>query len=175
MVRRLKMDKNDVCRVPSIRVLPSVYADELSYYEKLSILCKKINELIELFNSQTETYATIEQLEKSQNEQDARIAKQLHENYNSLMGYVRGEIKRLEILISDIVSGQVTTFDPTYGIKPRPIDEVVRNVYHWLRYYADYANVLDSLNMTAETRDSFALNAKEFDLYSMLYYSKNRH
>ena len=52
-----------LCGFPSNRVLPSAYADEISYYEQLNNLCKKINEVIEEFNSLTDTYVTIDFLQ----------------------------------------------------------------------------------------------------------------
>lgn len=154
------------------RVLPAVYTDEISYYEVLAKLTEKINEVIETLNQINDIYATIEMLEKSQAEQDARIAAEMKAQYDYLMTYIQSEIIRLEELIRQIVAGQVTIFDPTYGIKPRPVGEVVSNVYHWTRYYAEYAGVIDALELTALQRDELGLVAKTFDLFSMQYYSK---
>lgn len=159
------------CGFFSNRVLPSVYSDELSYYEQLNKLCMELNQLIEDFKKQQETYATIQMLQDSQAAQDERWGAELLDTYNRIMDYTKGEIRRLEELIADAIAGKVTIFDPTYGIEPRPVEQVVKNVYHWLRYYADYAVTIDNLNLTAQVRDGYQVIAKDFDLYSMLYYS----
>lgn len=154
------------------RVLPAVYTDEISYYEVLAKLTETLNELIDSYNNMTATYATIEMLEQSQAEQDTRFTTKLKEQYDYIMAHIQTEVERLEKLIADIVAGQVTVFDPTYGIKPRPIDKVIRNTYHWTRYYADYAGEIDALAYTASQRDGFGIVAKTFDLFSMQYYTK---
>lgn len=154
------------------RVLPAVYTDEISYYEVLAKLTEKINEVIETLNQINDIYATIEMLEQSQAEQDARIAAEMKAQYDYLMTYIQSEVIRLEELIRQIVAGQVTVFDPTYGIKPRPVGEVISNTYHWTRYYADYAGEIDALAYTASQRDGFGIAAKTFDLFSMQYYTK---
>lgn len=155
------------------RVLPAVYSDELSYYEMLAKLKHKLNELIKVFNEQTELYATIELLNKSQNEQDKVWAAQLSAMNDALSTRITSEVDRLEKIIAETVAGKVTVFDPTYGIEPRPVEQVIKNVYHWLRYYADYAVTIDNLLLSAEARDAMALEARTFDLYSMQYYSKS--
>lgn len=159
------------CGFFSNRVLPSVYSDELSYYEQLNKMCMELNQLIDAFKKQTETYATIQMLQDSQAAQDERWGAELLDTYSRIMNYTKGEIRRLEELIADAIAGKVTIFDPTYGIEPRPVEQVVENVYHWLRYYADYAVTIDDLNLTAKVRDDYQVVAKDFDLYSMLYYS----
>ena len=165
-------NENPSCFI-SNRVLPSVYSDELSYYEQLNKLCKDMNTLIEAFNNQKAMYATIKMLNDSQEEQNKDFNSKLLYQYNEIMDYTNGEILRLEKLIAEAIAGKVTIFDPTYGIEPRSVETVVAQVYHWLRYYADYAKVIDDLQLTADERDSYALNAKTFDLYSNLYYSHN--
>lgn len=157
----------------SERVLPSVYGDEFTYYEELNALCNKMAQLIDDFAKQKETYATIKMLQESQDAQDKKWAAELKDQYDSIMGYTKGEIQRLEKIIAETIAGKVTIFDPTYGIEPRSVETVIGQVYHWLRYYADYAEVIDALNLTVETRDGYALDAKTFDLYSTLYYSHN--
>ena len=161
------------CGFFSNRVLPSVYSDEISYYEQLNKLCMELNQLIERFNNQHEAYVTIQMLQDSQDEQDKRWAEGLLVTYDRIMDFTKGEIRRLEELIANAIAGKVTIFDPTYGISPRPVEQVVRNVYHWLRYYADYALTIDNLTLTAQVRDDYQITAKNFDLYSMLYYSHN--
>lgn len=156
----------------SNRVLPSVYSDELSYYEQLNKLCKDMNTLIEAFNMQQATFATIKMLNESQDAQDNIFNAKLLDQYNDIMGYTKGEILRLEKLIAEAIAGKVTIFDPTYGIEPRPVEQVIKNVYHWLRYYADIACVIDNLGLTAEERDGYLVTAKIFDLYSTYFYSK---
>ena len=159
------------CGFFSNRVLPSVYSDEISYYEQLNKLCMQLNKLVEDFKTMKETYATVQMLKDSQAEQDERWGADLLETYDKIMDYTKGEIRRLEGLIADAIAGKVTIFDPTYGIEPRPVEQVVKNVYHWLRYYADYAVTIDGLDLTAQVRDGYQVGAKDFDLYSMLYYS----
>lgn len=168
----MECNENTSCFI-SNRVLPSVYSDELSYYEQLNKLCKDMNTLIEAFNTQHSMYATIKMLNDSQEEQNKAFNSKLLDQYNEIMDYTKGEILRLEKLIAEAIAGKVTIFDPTYGIEPRPVETVVSQVYHWLRYYADYAEVIDGLQLTADERDSYALDAKTFDLYSSLYYSHN--
>lgn len=161
----------DPVQQPCTPVLPMVLDDGHSYIEQVNKLRLKINELIEIFDQQTSLYATIEMLLNSQREQDIKWGKELEEQYNLIMGYVVSEILRLEKIIAETVAGKVTIFDPTSGITPQPVEKVVARVYHWLRYYADYAEIIDSLNLTAAERDGYALAAKTFDLYSSLYYS----
>ena len=153
--------------------IPAVYDDSLSFYEMYCKLSNKLNELVELINSQESTYATIEMLENSQSEQDRKWGESLSNSVDSINAYISSEVTRLEKLIEDAIAGQVTIFDPTYGISPRYVGDVVKNVYHWLRYYADYAKVIDDLELSAQDRDSLSLTSKEFDLYSMRYYSKS--
>lgn len=155
------------------KVLPAAFDDSLSYYEMVCKLTDKINELIKAYNTQTETYATIEMLMISQNEQDSKWGEALHTSITELRNYTKGEIERLEKIIADIVAGQITVFDPTYGIKPRSVDKVIRNIYHWTRYYADYAKVIDDQELTAQARDAYRVTAKSFDLFSMRFYSLN--
>lgn len=159
------------CGFKSNRVLPAVYGDELSYYEQLNKLCMEMNKLIEAYEKQVKTYATIEMLEKSQNAQNAEWTAKLKEQYSVIMDYTKGEVRRLEKLIEEATTGKVLVFDPTYGIAPRPVEQVIKNVYHWLRYFADYAVTIDNLNLTANVRDDYQIIAKDFDLYSMLFYS----
>lgn len=166
----MEHNDNTSCFI-SNRVLPSVYSDELSYYEQLNKLCKDMNTLIDAFNMQQATFATIKMLNESQDAQDNIFNAKLLDQYNDIMGYTKGEILRLEKLIADAIAGKVTIFDPTYGIEPRPVEQVVKNVYHWLRYYADYAVTIDNLTLSAKVRDDYQIIAKDFDLYSMLYYS----
>ena len=161
----------DPVQQPCPPVLPMVLDDGHSYIEQVNKLRLKINELIEMFNQQKQLYATIEMLLNSQHEQDIKWGKELQEQYDLIMGYVVSEIVRLEKIIADTIAGKVTIFDPTSGITPQPVEDVVARIYHWLRYYADYAEVIDSLQLTADERDSYALDAKTFDLYSSLYYS----
>lgn len=166
----MECNDNTSCFI-SNRVLPSVYSDELSYYEQLNKLCKDMNTLIEAFNNQQATYATIKMLNDSQEEQNKAFNSKLLDQYNEIMEYTKGEIFRLEKLIAEAIAGKVTIFDPTYGIEPRPVEQVVKNVYHWLRYYAEYTITIDNLNLSAVVRDDYQITAKDFDLYSMLYYS----
>ena len=153
------------------KVLPAVYDDSLSYYEVLCKLTDAVRELQSIIDNWQDVYVTKAEMQASQDEQDARWAAELKDAYDDLMDALKGEVARLEKLIADIVAGQVTVFDPTYGIKPRPVDVVIRNVYHWLRYYADYASTIDALNLTAKERDDYQVGAKNFDLFSMQYYS----
>lgn len=153
------------------KVLPAVYDDSLSYYEVLCKLTEAVRELQSIIDGWVDVYVTKAELSASQDEQDARWAAELQDAYDELMDALNGEVDRLEKMIAEVVAGQVTVFDPTYGIKPRPVDTVIRNVYHWLRYYADYASTIDGLNLTAKTRDDYQVGAKNFDLFSMLYYS----
>lgn len=157
-----------------VKPIPAVYDDSLSYYEMYCKMANKLNELIELIQSQESTYATIEMLENSQSEQDRKWGESLRSSVDSINAYISSEVLRLEKLIEEAIAGQVTIFDPTYGIAPRYVGDVVKNVYHWLRYYADYAKVIDDLELTCQERDSLSLTAKEFDLYSTLYYSKSQ-
>jgi len=161
-----------LCGFPSNRVLPSAYADEISYYEQLNNLCKKINEVIEEFNSLTDTYVTIDFFTTSQNNQDKEWGDKLANNISIVLNELNSEVYRLEELIKKATVGKVIVFDPTYGIKNRPIEQVIRNVYGWLRYYADYAGTIDNLQLSVTVRDGYNLTAKVFDLYNMLYYSK---
>lgn len=163
------------CDFKSNRVLPAVYSDEISYYEQIAKICEKINELVKLYNNIEELYVTKEELKNSQDAQDATWKANLEQVYNTLDTYIRSEVKRLEDIIAKAFAGKVTVFDPTYGIAPRPVEQVIKNVYHWLRYYADYASVIDELNFTCKTRDDLSLTAKTFDLFSMLYYSKSEY
>ena len=163
----------DPVQQPCTPVLPMVLDDGHSYIEQVNKLRLKINELIEIFDQQTSLYATIEMLLNSQREQDIKWGRELEEQYNLIMGYVVSEILRLEKIIAETVAGKVTIFDPTYGIEPRPVEQVVKNVYHWLRYYADYAVTIDNLTLSAKVRDDYQIIAKDFDLYSMLYYSNS--
>lgn len=169
------MSIDKAMRICSQRVLPAVYGDEISYYETLCKLTHKLNELIDAFNAMTETYATLEDLKNSQDAQDAEWQIKLDNVYNTLDTYIKSEILRIEKLIADIVAGQVTIFDPTTGITPQPVEDVVNRVYHWLRYFADYTTVIDALNMSAQQRDDMMLEAKTFDLFSMQYYSKGEY
>lgn len=161
-----------LCGFPSNRVLPSAYADEISYYEQLNNLCKKVNEVIEEFNSLTDTYVTIDFFTTSQNNQDKDWGDKLANNISIVLNELNSEVYRLEELIKKATVGKVVVFDPTYGIKNRPIEHVIRNIYGWLRYYADYAGTIDNLQLSATVRDGYNLTAKVFDLYNMLYYSK---
>ena len=153
------------------RVLPAVYADELSYYEVLCKLTEAVRELQSIIDGWEDVYVTKEGLSASQDEQDGRWADELQDAYDELMDALNGEVARLEKLIAEVIAGQVTVFDPTYGIEPRPVDVVIRNTYHWTRYYAEYAGTIDGMGLTAAQRDGKMLDAKTFDLFSMEYYS----
>ena len=117
-----------LCGFPSNRVLPSAYADEVSYYEQLNNLCKKINEVIEEFNSLTDTYVTIDFFTASQNNQDKDWGDKLANNISIVLNELNSEVYRLEELIKKATVGKVIVFDPTYGIKNRPIEQVIRNI-----------------------------------------------
>lgn len=163
------------------KVLPAVYDDSLSYYELVCKIQAKLNEVIEKLNLiDLSIFATKDELEQGLAELDEALRELLEvsqaEQTVMLKAHTLAKISQLkaelEEEIKNAVVGKVQIFDPTYGISTRDVDTVVRRVYHWLRYYADYAKTIDELSKTAKERDDMALEARTFDLYNMEYYSK---
>lgn len=165
---------------PSNRVLPSVYSDEISYYEELCRIRAKLQELVEMVGDT----ATIKELQDAIAQINAAIA--------SLRAYVDdqdaktgsaadaySDARNLELeerlldVMYRITTGDILVQSQVDGRKKQHVQFELDETYDWLRPFAISAGESDYLQLSAQDLDSIMSNAMysayEVDMYIGAY------
>lgn len=137
------------------KVLPAVYDDSLSYYELLTKLQCKIEELVNFYN----------QLAEYQDVQD----KALRDAYDELIRYVDGEISELKQLI-DLLESSSLDWDVQHGYYIDSQD-AMRDMFNDVTVHAITVGELNELDMTVESLAECGLNVR--GLAVMSYWLKS--
>ncbi len=148
--------------------LPAVYGNELSYYEVLSKVVDKLNELVDVVGDT----ATIDEINRAIAEIELEIQQlrqYVDEETLKTKKYSDDQNKVLEArlveLIYRISVGQVVVRSQTTG-NVVPIQEEMDRQYDYLRYYAYNAGKQDSFEKTAQEIDAYLATAYKYDLYN---------
>ena len=154
------------------------YLQNISIENIENLVDEKINEIRNYIDSQDnllynnlKSYTDTE-LQNKVNE----LTNLIYEKFQFLLNYINKnnelidikleqEIDELKNQIDDIILKGINVYDPTSGIYNN-IQDVVNNLYKYLRYYGIKAIDFDSLGLTAENFQNYELTAREFDLYS---------
>lgn len=75
------------------------------------------------------------------------------------------EIQEIKEQIDDIIINGINVYDPTTG-QYNNIQDVIYNLYKYLRYYGIKSIEFDSLDLTCKEFDNKQITARNFDLYS---------
>lgn len=138
------------------KVLPAVYDDSLSYYELLTKIQRKIEEIVNYYN----------QLAEYQDVQD----KALKDAYDELVSYVDRNIAELRQLIELLTEGSLD-WDVQHGFYTDSQD-AMRDMFNDVTLHSytieELDNVFDSLNMTVDGLTNCGLSVKGLAVFSHL-------
>ncbi len=84
---------------------------------------------------------------------------------NTLKNELLAELEKIQKEIDNIIIKGISVYDPTSGLYNN-IQDVIYNLYKYLRYYGIKANEFDGLNLTCQDFDNKNITARNFDLYS---------
>ena len=179
--------KNTCCN-SYIFSLPLAFDESLSYLEQVCYILKKLNEVIDQVNINTETLENIdinftkiyEDLEKMQleitnfetqieGEIDTRF-NQMYQQVMSLMNDYQASfnlrldtaVDELNARIDRIELGDIYAYNPTTG-RVENINKVLTDIYDSVRYDAINCNEFDALELTATEFDAVEITAFNFD------------
>ena len=179
--------KNTCCN-SYIFSLPLAFDESLSYLEQVCYILKKLNEVIEQVNINTETLENIdinftkiyEDLEKMQIEIDEFKVEvnnnidnrfnQMYQQVISLMNDYQASfnlrldtaVDELNARIDRIELGDIYAYNPTTG-RVENINKVLTDIYDSVRYDAISCNEFDALELTATEFDAVEITAYNFD------------
>lgn len=160
--------------------ITTVFLDNLTYEEQLLGMFKKLNELIEQYNTLSELVQQFpEQIAELQESVTAlttylnnEIQNLLNEIYNGdektykkSRNYTDLENQKIQKQIDNLIMQNDPVYDPTTGIVD-PVQVVVMNIYESCRCGALTAGEYDSLELTAEGYDNHQLSAKQYDQHA---------
>lgn len=138
------------------KVLPAVYDDSLSYYELLTKIQCKIEEIINYYN----------QLAEYQDVQD----KALKDAYDELVHYVDVNIAELKQLVELLTEGSLD-WDVQHGFYVDSQD-AMRDMFNDVTVHSytieELDNVFDSLDMNVDGLTNCGLSVKGLAVYSHL-------
>lgn len=137
------------------KVLPAVYDDSLSYYELLTKLQCKIEELVKFYN----------QLAEYQDVQD----KALEDTYNELVELIDKRTGELKVLIDLLTKGSLD-YDVQHGYYIDSQD-AMRDMFNDVTVHAITVGELNELDMTVESLAECGLNVR--GLAVMSYWLKS--
>jgi len=161
----------------SQKITPLVFDDSLSYLQQIARLLS----FIEQIRAQIADFAAKEDVKAVYDHFTADQIRQTRE----LIDYADDIARALKIYvdksISDLIAGDITVQDPTFGLAPRTIQTVIWSMYDFVRYYADDAQTLDGLELTATQFDSKVASmdvqntsgARAFDVYNATVFSES--
>ena len=154
------------------------YLQDFSIENIENLVDEKINEIKIYVDSQDDLmYNNLKDyVDSNLNEKVLELTNLIYEKYEFLLEYINNndnlirieveqQINELKNQIDDIIIKGINVYDPTSG-KYNNIQDVVNNLYKYLRYYGIKAIDFDSLGLTAESFENKELTAREFDLYS---------
>ena len=167
------------------------YRNNLTYVEYLLGILKKLNEMIDQVNSNTEFingYAgDIERLENEfndlveENEQfklnlqvdinnqlnafRREVTNQLTIQINALRAYVDEQDTELKDYIDQIALGQIELYNPSTG-EMDDLQSIINDLYDTQRTDAVTATEYDGLELTANAYEAYDLTASEYDFHA---------
>lgn len=168
--------------------IPLAFDESLSYLEELSAILKKLNEVIEQVNYNTEFINTYEsEYEELKHELDtliadvnerfeviehdlevefsqltSRVISLIENNYNILKDYIDEKYAELDYKIDHISIDSIILRDPSTGLYSN-IQTVVNNLFNTFNVDALTATEFDALDLTATAFDAYQITAYEFD------------
>lgn len=168
--------------------IPLAFDESLSYLEELSAILKKLNEVIEQVNYNTDFIKNYEdqydeikklveeliisvntrfeeieaELEQKFADLTARVLTLIDNNYNILKAYIDDKYEELDYKIDHISIDNIILRDPTTGLFSN-IQVVVNNLFNTLVVDAITASEFDALELTATNFDAYQITAYEFD------------
>lgn len=168
--------------------IPLAFDESLSYLEELSAILKKLNEVIEQVNYNTEfinTYQSqydelkreidnliiavnvrFEEIESTLNQEfialTNRVISLIDNNYNVLKNYIDDKYEELDYKIDHISIDNIILRDPTSGLFSN-IQIVVNNLFNTFNIDALTCSEFEALDLTATGFDAYQITAYEFD------------
>lgn len=162
---------NKLCEIIS-------YLDTISLEEIENLINEKINEIQEYVDNQDEMiYNNLKDyVDTNLNLQVNLLKTLISEKVIFLLDYIKDnnivlknqieeELNELKNQINQIIIKGIDVYDPTTG-QVNNIQDVVYNLYKYLRYYGITANEFDTIALSCEQFDNKGLTARIFDLYS---------
>lgn len=137
------------------KVLPAVYDDSLSYYELLTKIQRKIEEIVNYYN----------QLAEYQDVQD----KALNDAYDELVHYVDKEVSELRQLV-ELLTASSLDWDVQHGYYIDSQD-AMRDMFNDVTVHAITVGELNELDMTVDELAECGLNVR--GLAVMSYWLKS--
>lgn len=164
------------------------FKDNLTYAEFLLGVLKKLNEMIDQVNNNSEFIdkytGKIEEIEAEivkiwayfetqRSEIDAEtnakiealrqeISNEIYNVRTAIIAYVDLNVSQLNQKIDDVILGDIDVYDPTTGILS-PLQTVLDNIYGVSRTNAITATEYDELELTATAYDALELTAFDYD------------
>lgn len=107
----------------------------------------------------------INQLTSLINEKVSFLTDYINSNIDLINVEIEQKFNELKEEIDEIIIKGIDVYNPTTG-RYDNIQNVVYDLYRYLRYYGITASEFDTLNLTAEDFDDKEITARNFDLYS---------
>lgn len=179
--------KNTCCN-SYIFSLPLAFDESLSYLEQVCYILKKLNEVIDQVNINTEVIENIdinfkqiyEDLEKMQQEIsnfetliESEIETRFNQMYQQIISLMNDyqasfnlrldtAVNELNARIDRIELGDIYAYNPTTG-RVENINKVLTDIYDSVRYDAISCSEFDALELTATEFDAVEITAFNFD------------
>lgn len=188
-----KIDKLTIDMPPNSMFQPisTDYRNNLTYVEYLLGILKKLNEMIEQVNSNTEFIngysGDIERLENEFNElvsENERfklnlqidinnqlsafrreVTNQLNVQIAGLKAYVDEQDNELKDYIDGIALGQIELYNPSTGMMDS-LQNIINDMYDMDRTDAITATEYDGLELTATAYEAYDLTASDYDFHA---------
>lgn len=188
-----KIDKLSIDMPPNSMFQPisTDYRNNLTYVEYLLGILKKLNEMIEQVNSNTEFIngysGDIERLENEFNElvsENERfklnlqidinnqlsafrreVTNQLNVQIAGLKAYVDEQDNELKDYIDGIALGQIELYNPSTGMMDS-LQNIINDMYDMDRTDAITATEYDGLELTATAYEAYDLTASDYDFHA---------
>lgn len=139
-----------------------------------------VNDNVRMLNAQMQTInddldSALSELHSAINEVDAKIANEIalydnsiNEKIDNMTNGMWLEIDELKTRLDNYSEEFPPVTNPIDGVL-EPIDDVLNQMWYWMRVMGITAIEYDSLGMEAEQYDDVALTAAEFDYYARWY------
>lgn len=146
------LDLSGFFNVPLGNITPFTYRDNETYLEQID----RLKTYLASLSTQLE-----EAISGANSSNQAAIQALVTQLNGTLSDFSKSQLEEL----LDIANQSPTYVeDPTTGSLTTPINVVINHVYDNLRYYAYFANQLDSFQYTAAQWDAMGYTARHFDL-----------
>lgn len=179
--------KNTTCN-SYIFTLPLAFDESLSYLEQVCYILKKLNEVIDQVNINTEMldnidvnfeeiYKDLLEMEKEIQDFETNINAEINSRfeimYNQMMNLLNDyqasftlqlttAVNEINARIDRIEYGDINAYNPTTG-RYENINKVLSDIYDAVRYDAINCNEFDALELTATEFDAVEITAFNFD------------